>query len=448
MDKSDSLESKIYELTQLEAFNFDEVKALILNNDSGKLREIILDGRVRDINMRDKDADELLSTLACRAGSIECFQELVDYHPRLHTNDDDLYSSMLQLICDNGNDEMLRYFIERGISDKVIFNTFFNSVDMSSKTEVFSILVDHIDDVNYKADSDDSFLPCACRHGNKTIVQKLLDRGACIGNVVGYYNPLEAASCRGHADIVQLLLTWNGGQWVSKDRLQRALELASEAGFVSVIECLISYGVDADNLNAVLYTAVEANRPEAAACLLDHGADPYAATAHLYSTMSIACSRGSTDMVRLLLSRGADPNGVDSHGESPLSCAVFNTKLTSILLDLGTDFDKHFFSGSTALLDAVQSSDKNIEYLSFLLGHLADPNLAHRDTGVTALMIAAVNRRIDYMKILLEYGADVTQVSRDGSGVLDMLDQTAKYRKVVKLCTQYIDRNMPDAILK
>ena len=60
-------------------------------------------------------------------------------------------------------------------------------------------------------------------------------------------------------------------------------------------------------------------------------------------------------------------------------------------------------------------------------------------------MTVASQARGDLVKLLLEYGADVTQVNREGKGVLDMLGRTRQYDEVRKLCTQYIDSDKPGA---
>ena len=59
-------------------------------------------------------------------------------------------------------------------------------------------------------------------------------------------------------------------------------------------------------------------------------------------------------------------------------------------------------------------------------------------------MQAALDLRIEAVKMLLEYGADVTQFNRQGQSVLDMLGDE-KYREVRELCTQYIECNKPGA---
>ena len=68
------------------------------------------------------------------------------------------------------------------------------------------------------------------------------------------------------------------------------------------------------------------------------------------------------------------------------------------------------------------------------------------DSGFTALMMAGFGVDIDLVKLLLERGADVTQVHSVGKSVLDMLDEEDHaYSEVRELCTQYIDCNMSGA---
>ena len=83
-----------------------------------------------------------------------------------------------------------------------------------------------------------------------------------------------------------------------------------------------------------------------------------------------------------------------------------------------------------------------MQTVTTLFEYGADPNLAHAATGQTALMMAAVKLPIDDVRQLLELGADVTQVNRQGQSVLDMLGDE-KYREVRELCTQYIECNKP-----
>ena len=92
-----------------------------------------------------------------------------------------------------------------------------------------------------------------------------------------------------------------------------------------------------------------------------------------------------------------------------------------------------------------------MDVIEFLFEYDIDVNIGHAYTGETPLMYAAVDLRVDLVRLLLEHGADVTQVDSHGDSVLDMLDtKTPLALEVVELCQQYVDSNRVDskAILK
>ena len=99
-----------------------------------------------------------------------------------------------------------------------------------------------------------------------------------------------------------------------------------------------------------------------------------------------------------------------------------------------------------------------MQALTVLMEYGADPNLAHTgDTflaGQTILVIAARDLKVDLVQVLLEHGADVTQVDPEGKSVLDLLreeidydeENEEEYKEMIELCTQYIDSNKPGAM--
>ena len=247
------------------------------------------------------------------------------------------------------------------------------------------------------------------------------------------------------------MLQWNvGTERVSQQRANSALCFAAESGRIDVVQRLVEYGAEA---LTVALCAAGGRHVEVAAILLDSGADFNAVVPNLgCSAWIYACDRGYLDMMRLLLNRGADLNAVDVKGESPLRAATLHPEALMMLLDHGADPNCIISNGSTALL--VVASFQRSQSLTVLLEHGADPNLAHAATGETPLMRAALKLRLDNVRLLLERGADVTPVNREGKSVLDMLADK-KYSRVVKdrekysemreLCTQYMDSNKPGA---
>ena len=448
------------ESTEIKPMSFDEVAAVIQSGDSKKLGEIIETGRVNDINMKSRDQFQCpalsLLMVACESGFIECVRVLLDHNANI--NYQTFHRTVLKSTCLSGNPAILRLIIERGyiITDISVSEVVGSMV--VSNTELSTILVGSIMDVNWL---EGSLLSGASRVGNVTIVKMLLDRGALfISSFNGFWDPLKLASHRGKFEVVRLLLDWNTNTArIPQDSVKTSLLYAIEYGFIDIFRCLIEYGApDADTFTAALDRTVGGHHVAIAAFLIDNGADLNA----IYpisqrNSLIKACIGGTPDMVRLLLARGADPNAVDTKGWSPLRawCRLQQLEVLKALLEYGACTNQHFADnrsrGSTALLKVVKrdkehSDAKCMQALALLLEYGADPNLPHTDTGETPLMLAALQLRVDLVKLLLEHGADVTQVNSEGRSVLDLLGDE-KYGEVRELCTHYIDCNKPGAKL-
>ena len=433
---------------------FDEVAVIIESGDSEKLKEIIECGRMIDINMNvsSKENDSLLM-ISCKSGFIECARVLIDLNADIDYSTRN--GSVLKSACLSENIDMLKFIIERGaaVTDDITL-CIFKTDEIIANVDITTALVGCIQDVNWTG-IDAHSLYHVCRVGNHIVARILLERGAVW---IPHLDPLRIASRNGHVEVVKLLLGWNTSTvTITIEQLKEALKLSSRYGHVEVVRLLIEYGAAVDALNIALCQAIEGKHTEVITLLLDSGADLTSPIAQLgCSAWIFACRRGNLSMVRLLLDRGADPNAVETDGGlTPLMVSLLFPEIIRILFEHGADPNRPFPDGSTALLDLVQSRQEGncMEAITVLLGHAADPNLAHATTGETALMIAAVAEygklNIDLVKLLLEYGADVTQVNREGESVLDMLDDGHRddYSEVRELCTQYIECNKPGAKL-
>ena len=91
---------------------------------------------------------------------------------------------------------------------------------------------------------------------------------------------------------------------------------------------------------------------------------------------------------------------------------------------------------------------QHIKVLTVLLDLGMNPNLAHAKTGETALMIAT-SRYAYYpalVKVLLEHGADVTQVNNEGKCVLDEEYSSHLQPIIIELLNQYKEKNRQSAV--
>ena len=456
MSKKRQAESKASSLTvegskkpiKLKDLSFDEIAAIINSGDSEKLKKIIVGGSVSNIDMRSTGllGSSLLMT-ACKSGFVECARVLLDHNADINYR---IYSrSTLSSACLSGHCDMLRFIIER--RDRIVdfdLTYLFECSEIILNTEIATVLVGYIQGVNW-GETHSSFLLNVCKAGNATIARMLLERGASYSH--RYHNPLVAASCKGHLEVVQLLLDWRANEMlISMETIRSAFRSACNCGHLVVARCLLERGTyvdDATLMLALCESVVEERNMEVVEFLLDKCADfNVVVPGYGSSAWTGAIEFGHPAIVRRFLDRGADPNAVDDKGDSPLKIALWRPGIFPILLERGADPNKPFADGSTALLRLMRYTDEAYtQALSNLLAMGADPNLAHATTGQTALMKAASDLNIGLVKLLLEYGADVTQVNREGENVLDMLGRTRKYGEMMELCTQYIDSNKPGA---
>ena len=376
--------------------------------------------------MCDNDQTQSLLMTACKAGDIDCVKSLF----KNNSISNYLFHnfSLLRSICIRGDNEMLKYILDRGleIDDDLILSCFTSEAIMSYN-EIAQTLFEHILDVNFSDEAGDSFLRRACKAGNVILATKLLKKGADRYRVSPVYgDSLRAATLQGHVEVVKLLLSWDSqGNRIPSESLKEALNLASKHDHVAIVRSIVEYGVDAEDLAYALRLSVLRNRVEVAAYLIINGADINATFDNGSSIITLACSFDYADMLQMLICRGADPNHV-------------------------------FASGSTLLLHVVQPKHRDqsdsVETLTLLLGRGADPNLAHATTGKTPLMAAVFESLVSYVKLLLEHGADVTQVNSEGKSVMDVLGQRRdnRYDEVIELCKEYIEINRPrvEPILK
>ena len=135
--------------TKLKPLSFEEIAAIIRSGDGEKLKEIIAAKRVRDVNMHNKEKLHSLLMVASVSGFIECARVLLDHNADINYCSNYDGQSVLCSACMSGNADMFKFIIERGfiINDNVLAKVFSNS-GIVLNTEIATILVGHIQDVN------------------------------------------------------------------------------------------------------------------------------------------------------------------------------------------------------------------------------------------------------------------------------------------------------------
>lgn len=138
--------------------------------------------------------------------------------------------------------------------------------------------------------------------------------------------------------------------------------------------------------------------------MLAAGADPNIRTHSGHSALFVACQRGASDVVRLLLAAGADATvRPPPAGLTLLYISAFAGHLSAVkILCEDASADPNELTGQfqfSALMPAAQEG--HLEVVQYLHSRKADPSLVN-SAGNTALWFASKFNRVDVVKYLLE----------------------------------------------
>jgi ankyrin repeat protein len=167
-------------------------------------------------------------------------------------------------------------------------------------------------------------------------------------------------------------------------------------------------GVD----EALLLQSIYDKDAKKAKDLIEKGVDVNSPDKVTGATPLIAASlRGDASLVKLLLEKGADVTAHTKFGVTAVMAASLdpkNEEVIKLLFDQGAGIDLILQSAGQGDLDAVKA----------LVELGVKVNQAHKATGDTPLMYAALSGNKDLVAYLLEQGADVNAKSARGATAL------------------------------
>jgi ankyrin repeat protein len=270
-------------------------------------------------------------------------------------------------------------------------------------------------------------LALACTNGSADLVGMLLKAGADPNTALrGGETALMTAARTGRVGPVKMLLEAGATVDAKERNGQTALMWAAAEGHAGVIELLIQAGADAkarlkSGFTPLLFAARE-GRIAAVEVLLKAGVDPNdairpekkgAGTAPRggASALLLAVENGHFDLALALVKAGANPNDQRS-GFTPLHALTWVRKPNR-----GDDPDGQpppTGSGSVGSLKFVRllvaaGADVNARL------EKGAPGKGKLDTaGATAFLLAAKTADLEYMRLLVELGADPLRPNNDG----------------------------------
>ncbi len=317
---------------------------------------------------------------------------------------------------------------------------------VNGDASIILALLDAGADVNATLAEGETVLMTAARTGSLPAVELLLAHGARINATESWrgQTALMWAAAEGHIDVIKALLAHDADVHAASEKAFTALLFAAREGHIGAVEALLDAGSSLDEsltvnarrtagglerdsssdvgVNAFLLAVGNAHY-ELAAKLLDRGADPNAAPRGWTALHQVTWVRkagiagsnnpapeGSGDMeslelVRKLVAAGADVNARVTK-RPPAGITALN------------------FVGGTPFLLAARTADA--DYMRLLVELGADPLLTN-DDGSTALMVAAglgtsspgedpgtEPEVIEAVRLALELGGNINAVDLKG----------------------------------
>ena len=260
---------------------------------------------------------------------------------------------------------------------------------------------------------DSNDWPHICRaavYGDTRVFEIMMANGAVpdFGRPYGKANPIYWACYNGYLDILKMILDHEDSHkaWQTPDDYQSAMQTALENGKETVLPLLLERReVDLTQRKdgkSMLQLAVKGRSESLVELFLDHGGVPEDDT-EKGQLLYMAADQGDVKILKLLVDKGKiNPNLRGEYGRVTLIPAI----------GLRTDWSR-------------DEDPRGTEMTEYLLKAGADPNFRE---GENPLHEAAGHGFENKVKLLLEYGGDLTQESSGGWNALCY-------------CAQYDDRH-------
>ena len=283
----------------------------------------------------------------------------------------------------------------------------------------------------------------AARLGNAEAVRSLLDQGADVNGAQGDgMTALHWAAERGHAEVADLLISASADR-EAKTRIgsYTPLHLGSRGGHGPVVSRLLAAGSDPgavttnSGVTPLHLAAAAVGGADAVAALLDHGADVNAREWSAGQTpLMFGTGSNRAAAVRALLKGGADP-GISTKVVDVLSSLALDREASRRFRETISELEEVDADGelSPSQVQAAIQAQREFLQSGYDVGEVDAHSLARlrpdypggpdvvrppyrevlvgKTGGMTALLHAAREGHIEAAVALLEWDADVNQVS-------------------------------------
>ena len=324
-------------------------------------------------------------------------------------------------------------------------------VDAAREGDVAGVqaLIDHGADPDAAHGDGMTGLLWAAERGHEDVARALLAAGAEVDahTRIGSYTALHLASRRGHATLARLLLEAgaDAGAVTTGSGVTPLHLAAGAAGGEEIVELLLDGGADPNAVEASagqtpLIFAAAADRAHAIRVLLARGADPSIRTEVVDVLQHVIADQDATRHLRRTLEEtGASEGGGDEDGGD-------DREPTPALVQEAIRMQRDYLRSGAPY--RPYDPAELVSYRPDYPGGPDVPRPPYRETlvgrtgGMTALLHAAREGHVAAVRALLEGGADVDQVSADGTSPLLIATLNGQFDVALRLIAWGADPNL------
>ncbi len=386
---------------------------IVKNNKKGyALLTKLLEGTGIDVNIRDNQSNSLM-VLVARSGNEKLFKYFVSHGAEIN-NIDAYNNNALEYASDSGNYDFLGFVLtlikdqeeRQGRIDKLLLHAACNN-----NIELVKFCLRNGADVNYSDHDKDTALIAAVLNNNLLMIKILVAHKAALSpKNIKNNDSLQLAVYLKYHETIKYFIEQYKKEDVPLEEWIEVLKFAIKYNHSDIVSNLIKKNlVKVDELleskTTPLMLAASLDRVEIVKLLLSKGADIKHVNEVGFTVLAFAARQGSVKSVEVLL----------SYGMIDVNCQIKNT-MTALIWAAHAKPEQLDIQGP---VDPMEIKQKMFDTVSLLLENGADVNAIGKD-GITAL-ITAVNKKdnLEIIELLLKYKADVN--AKDNGGITALM---------------------------
>ena len=305
-------------------------------------------------------------------------------------------------------------------------------------------------DVNGSQADGTTALHWAVRQDNLEMVNLLIGAGANVkaSNHFGL-TPLSLACVNGNAATIQALLKAGvDANAVLSELGETPLMMAARTGNSDAVKVLLDHGADVNaressrGQTALMWAAVEGHS-SVVRMLIEHKADVNA-----HSHFQLIADQGLNGRGNASASSGAGPGGPENQSFDAIQAANIPDEKLSLLLGFEKQFpESKLLSGVYQEMLRIYEQRNDLRSIGSVLERIRprEKQLGRRPAGgMTPLMFAAREDRLEPVRILAESGADLNSTMADGTTALLMAILNGHFEVANFLLSRGANSNLVD----